>query len=95
MSDAPLLLLKAARRLEPFELELARKTYLTAWRAAAMAGRLAGAGVLVEICRAAQALPPRPGALRPLDLLLDSTSQPDSHRMTSHPQLNDLAHPQN
>ena len=32
--DAPPLLLKAARRLEPFDLELARETYLTAWGAA-------------------------------------------------------------
>ena len=70
-SDAPPLLLKAARRLEPFDLELARETYLTAWRAAGMAGHLAGPGVLVEICRAAQALPPPPGTPRPLDLLLD------------------------
>ena len=54
-SDAPPLLLKAARRLEPFDLELARETYLTAWRAAGMAGHLAGASVL------AGDLPRRPG----------------------------------
>ena len=71
VSDASLLLLKAARRLEPFDLELARETYLTAWRAAAMAGHLAGAGVLVEICRAAQALPSPPGDPRPLHVLLE------------------------
>jgi hypothetical protein len=71
VSDAPPLLLKAARRLEPFDLELARETYLTAWRAAGMAGHLAGAGVLMEICRAAQALPPPPGEPRPLHVLLD------------------------
>ena len=65
-SDAPPLLLKAARRLEPFDLELARETYLTAWRAAGMAGHLAGADVLLEICRAVQALPPPPGHPRPL-----------------------------
>jgi hypothetical protein len=70
-SDAPPLLPKAARRLEPFDLDLARETYLTAWRAAGMAGHLAGPGVLVEICHAAQALPPRQGDPRPLDLLLD------------------------
>jgi DNA-binding CsgD family transcriptional regulator len=70
-SDAPPLLLKAARRFEPFDLDLARETYLTAWRAAGMAGHLAGAGVLMEICHAAQALPPRQGDPRPLDLLLD------------------------
>src|SRR5215469_471687 len=71
-SDAPPLLLKAARRLEPFDLELARETYLTAWGAAfTAAGQAAGRGVLLEICRAVRALPPRPGARRPLDLLLD------------------------
>src|ERR1700746_575354 len=30
-SDAPSLLLKAAKRLEPLNLNLARQTYLTAW----------------------------------------------------------------
>ena len=71
VSDAPPLLLKAARRLEPLDVELARQTYLTAWGAASVAGQLAGEGVLLEISRAVQALPPRPGAPRPLDLLLD------------------------
>jgi DNA-binding CsgD family transcriptional regulator/tetratricopeptide (TPR) repeat protein len=70
-SDAPPLLLKAARRLEPFDLELARETYLIAWVAAVFAGHLAGAGDLLKICRAIQALPPPPTAPRPLDLLLD------------------------
>ena len=70
-SDAPPLLLKAARRLEPFDLAVARETYLTAWGAASVAaGQAAGRGVLLEICRAVRALPPRPGAPRPLDLLL-------------------------
>jgi DNA-binding CsgD family transcriptional regulator len=71
VSDAPPLLLKAARRLEPVNLELARQTYLTAWSAASVAGELGGSGVLPEICRAVQALLPRPGGPRPLDLLLD------------------------
>jgi DNA-binding CsgD family transcriptional regulator len=70
-SDAPPQLLKAAERLEPFDLELARETYLTAWRAAGMAGHLIGAGVLAEICRRAQALPPPAGPPRPLDVFLD------------------------
>jgi DNA-binding CsgD family transcriptional regulator len=71
-SDAPPLLLKAARRLEPFDLGVTRETYLTAWGAAFVAaGQPAGRGVLLEICRAVLALPPRPGAPRPLDLLLD------------------------
>jgi DNA-binding CsgD family transcriptional regulator len=68
--DAPALLLKAARRLEPFDLELARETYLYAWHAAGTAGHAASKGVLLEICRAVQALPPPPGAPGPLDLLL-------------------------
>jgi len=71
-SGAPPLLLKAARRLEPFDLELARETYLIAWGAAfTAAGQAAGRDVMLEICRAVRALPPRPGAPRPLDLLLD------------------------
>ena len=71
VSDAPPLLLKAAKRLEPVNVELARQTYLTAWSAASVAGELGGSGVLPEICRAVQALRPRPGGPRPLDLLLD------------------------
>jgi len=71
ISEAPRLLLRAARRLEPVDLELARQTYLTAWSAASVAGDLGGSDVVPEICRAVQALPPRPGGPRPLDLLLD------------------------
>ncbi len=69
-SDAPSLLLKAASRLVPFDLDLARETYLAAWGAAGMAGDLSRRDVLLEICRAVQALPPPPGDPRPLDLLL-------------------------
>jgi DNA-binding CsgD family transcriptional regulator/tetratricopeptide (TPR) repeat protein len=75
-SDAPPLLLKAARRLEPIDVDLARETYLTAWGAASVAaGQAAGRGVLLEICRAVRALPPGPGAPRPLDLLLDGLAR--------------------
>jgi DNA-binding CsgD family transcriptional regulator len=75
-SDAPPLLLKAARRLEPIDVDLARETYLTAWGAASVAaGQATGRGVLLEICRAVRALPPRPGAPRPLDLLLDGLAR--------------------
>jgi len=74
-SDGAALLLRAARRLEPFDLELARETYLTAWGAASVAAGPSGEGdVLPEICRAAQALPP-PGAPRPLDLMLEGLVQ--------------------
>ena len=70
-SDGPPLLLKAARRLEPFDLGLARETYLTAWRAAVNRGHSAGGDVLPEICRAIRDLPPPSGPPRLLDLLLD------------------------
>jgi tetratricopeptide (TPR) repeat protein len=69
--DAARLLLDAARRLEPYDLELARETYLTAWGAATNSSYLAGENTLLEICRAIRALPPPPGTLRPLDMLLD------------------------
>lgn len=42
--DAPLLLLRAARRLEPIDARLARETYLDAISAAEFAGRLASPG---------------------------------------------------
>jgi len=73
-SDAPPLLLKAARRLEPFDLGLARETCLIAWGAAAMAGSIDVWDVLLEICRMVRALPPPPGDPRPLDLLLDGVA---------------------
>jgi DNA-binding CsgD family transcriptional regulator len=70
-SDAPPLLLKAAKRLEPLNLGLARETYLSAWIAALFAGRLAGSGDLLEVCRAARALPPPVEPPRTVDLVLD------------------------
>jgi hypothetical protein len=51
-SDAPPLLLKAARRLEPLDPRLARETYLDAWQAACFAGNLAVGGDLLEVSRA-------------------------------------------
>jgi DNA-binding CsgD family transcriptional regulator len=71
-SDAPPLLLKAAKRLEPLDLGLARDTYLTAWMAALFAGHLAGAGEMPEVCRAARALPAGEG---PPHLLLDGLAR--------------------
>jgi DNA-binding CsgD family transcriptional regulator len=70
-SDALPLLVKAARRLESFDLNLARETYLIAWGAAGLAEDLAARDVLEEVCRAVLALPPPSGTPRPLDLLLD------------------------
>ncbi|MEA2167743.1 MAG: hypothetical protein QOF76_1043, partial [Solirubrobacteraceae bacterium] len=69
--NAAPLLLRAARRLERFDLELARKAYLAAWGAAVVAGHLGGAQPILEICRAVRGLPPPPTAAHPLDLLLD------------------------
>jgi DNA-binding CsgD family transcriptional regulator len=69
-SDAPALLVKAARRLEAFDLELARETYLHAWGAAVFTG----GDILLEICRASRSLPARSGAPRPLDLLIEGLS---------------------
>ena len=74
-SDAPPLLLKAAARLEPLDLDLARKTYLDAWIAAMFAGSLAGAGDLAAISRAARALPPPPDPPPLADLLLGGLAQ--------------------
>jgi DNA-binding CsgD family transcriptional regulator len=55
-SQAPPLLLSAGRRLEPFDAELARQTYMTAWFAAGQAGRPAE-NVMHDICEAIRALP--------------------------------------
>jgi predicted negative regulator of RcsB-dependent stress response len=70
-SDAPLLLLKAAKRLEAVDPKVARETYLIAWRAANLAGQ---GDVALEICRAIRALPQAPGSPRPLDTLLDAVA---------------------
>jgi len=74
-SDAPPLLLRAAKRLEPLDLDLARDTYLSAWIAAMFAGYLAGTDDLAEVSRAARALPPPAHPPRPADLLLDGLAR--------------------
>jgi DNA-binding CsgD family transcriptional regulator/tetratricopeptide (TPR) repeat protein len=71
-SDAPPLLLSAARRLERFDVDLARETYLDAWGAAWFAGSLATAGGLLEVSRAASLAPQSTHPSRPFDLLLDA-----------------------
>jgi DNA-binding CsgD family transcriptional regulator len=70
-SEAPPLLLKAARRLKPIDAELCRATYLQALTAGYYAGRLALGGGVLEVARAAAAAPPPPHAPRAPDLLLD------------------------
>jgi DNA-binding NarL/FixJ family response regulator len=69
-TDAPPLLLRAAKRLEPLDLPLARETYLDAFSAAIFAGRLAGAVSLPEVARAARAAP-QPAHPHAADFLLD------------------------
>lgn len=74
-SDAPVLLLKAAARLESVDPALARETYLDALSAAIFAGRLADpAGDVLAVARAAGAAAPSPGPARIPDLLLDGTA---------------------
>jgi hypothetical protein len=74
-NDAPSLLLRAAKRLEPLDMDLARETYMNAWRAASLAGRLAGAGDMLEVSRAARSLPPPADPPRPIDLILDGLAR--------------------
>jgi DNA-binding CsgD family transcriptional regulator len=74
-SDAPPLLLKAARRLEPVDLRLAREAFMSAWGAAQFAGYLAPAGAgLREVSRAARAVPAPADPPRWIDLLLDGVA---------------------
>lgn len=51
-NEAPRLLLAAAERLEPLDIELARETYLNAFSAALYAGRFARAADLAELAAA-------------------------------------------
>ncbi|HEV2179349.1 MAG TPA: LuxR C-terminal-related transcriptional regulator, partial [Gemmatimonadaceae bacterium] len=69
-SDAPSLLLDAAKRLESVHPNLARETYVEALGAEIFVGRL-GPGDAVRVAEAARAAPPGPDPPRPTDLLLD------------------------
>ncbi len=70
-SDATALLLRAARRLESLNVELARDTYLEALAAAQFAARLARTGEdVLAVANAALSAPGAPDP-RPSDLLLD------------------------
>ena len=70
-SDAPPLLLKAAKRFVPLDQKLARETYLDALTAAFSPGMLASDETVLETARAARAAPPSPQPPRASDLLLD------------------------
>ncbi len=70
-SDAPKMLLEAARRLTPLSPTLAYETYLEALSAAMFAGRLAAPGASsLDVAQAAKAAS-RPPVLRGPELLLD------------------------
>jgi DNA-binding CsgD family transcriptional regulator len=69
--DAPPLLLEAAKRLEPLEVGLARETYLEAFSAAVIVGRLSRGADTAQVAAAAQAAPVAPRPELPCDLLLD------------------------
>ena len=70
-AEAPLLLLRAAERLERIDIGLARATYLDAVAAAMFAGRLASpGGSTMDVARAAAAAPrPPAGRARPISCL--------------------------
>jgi DNA-binding CsgD family transcriptional regulator/tetratricopeptide (TPR) repeat protein len=71
-SDAPaVLLFRAAKRLEPLDVGLARRTYLDALSAAQFAGRLAGSIGVKEVAEAALAAPRSTQPPLASDLLLD------------------------
>jgi DNA-binding CsgD family transcriptional regulator len=70
-SDAPPLLLKAAKRLEPFDQRLARDTYLEALTAVFFPSILASDESVLETARAARAAPTSSQPPRASDLLLD------------------------
>ncbi|XVV15593.1 AAA family ATPase [Actinoplanes sp. CA-131856] len=70
--EAPGALLAAAQRLEPYDMDLARETYLLAWGAALMAGDRA---TLEATARSTAAMPPREGGPRALDLVLDGYAE--------------------
>jgi DNA-binding CsgD family transcriptional regulator len=73
-SDAPPLLLRAARTLASLDASLARETYLDAWGAALFAGKLARGGSLYDVSVQARAALPPSGRSRACDVLLDGFS---------------------
>jgi DNA-binding CsgD family transcriptional regulator len=89
-NEATRLLLAAARRLEPLNLELARQTYLDAFSAAQFAARLNDGVGVAEVARAARAAPRR-GDDEPTagDLLLDGFSALTVDYATAVPRCRD------
>jgi DNA-binding CsgD family transcriptional regulator len=70
--DAARLLLGAAKRLEPLNVDAARETHLESLRAAIWAADLAGHGAQREAAEAARATPPGPQPPRAVDVKLDA-----------------------
>jgi DNA-binding CsgD family transcriptional regulator len=72
-NQAPALLLAAARRLQPFDISLARETYLDAFSAAQFAARLNDGVGIRDVAHAARGAPRRSArAATAGDLLLDA-----------------------
>jgi DNA-binding CsgD family transcriptional regulator len=70
--DAPVVLLEAARSLEPVDRRLARETYLEALMASAAAGSQARpGGRIAEVARSARSAPAAPDSPSACDLFLD------------------------
>ena len=69
--DAPPLLLKAGRQVEPLDIGLARDTYLEAFTAAVIVGRLSRGADVAEVAKAALTAPAPSTPARAPDLLLD------------------------
>jgi DNA-binding CsgD family transcriptional regulator len=70
-SDVPHLLLKAAKRLESIDADLARSTYLQAMSAAIFSDAITRGDVGRQLAQAAAAAPPPAGTPSATDLLLD------------------------
>ena len=69
--QAPALLLDAAKRLEPLDLELARETYLDAVTTVMCTGSESGGCGVRAVAEAAREAPPGPEPPRTVDLLVD------------------------
>ena len=69
--EAPVKLLRAAKRLEPLDLHLARDAYHQAWWAAILAGKFAAPGGDIRTVATAVRGAPAASDPRPVDLLLD------------------------
>jgi DNA-binding CsgD family transcriptional regulator len=70
-SEAPPLLLKAAKRLEPLDVLLAREIYVEALASAIFTGRFGSRAAVREVAESARAAPAAPQPPRAADLLLD------------------------